>query len=249
MRYILAAILVILGLHSSNAYGAQQSADFPVGTVITVTDDGVTVVYDEDEPAATGTTGSSGTSTASSAPNKPDPYAYGYCTGNDDAVADCRIDGLFDPWVAGTGENAIWIEGGKVEVFPFLLPSRYDTDKYADLVRYGLLQFTAPERRRDPASEAVFHAWWSVEPNGAPLDGRGCEWWAQQARGNMYWTQDADVSGGACYLGASERVLYLNFETRCYAPAYRSGVCDADNPQRSMRSYQFDVARRWKGYR
>jgi hypothetical protein len=249
MRYILALLLVTFGLHAGNAHGAQQSADFPVGTVITVTDDGVTVVYDDGASSgSTGTTGSSGTSTASTDPNKPDPYEYGYCTGNDDSVADCRIDGLFDPWVAGTGERAIWIEGGKVEVFPFLLPSRYDADSNADLVRYGFLQFTAAERRRDPASEDVFHAWWSVEPNGAPLEGRGCEWWSQQARGYMYWTQDADVSGGACYLGTSERVLYLNYETRCYAPAYRAGVCNAETPQRSTRTYQFDVARRWKGY-
>jgi hypothetical protein len=246
MRYILALLLVTFGLHVSNAHGAQQSADFPVGTVITVTDDGVTVVYDDG--ASSGSTGGSGSSTASTDPGDPDPYAYGYCTGNDDSVADCRTDGVFDPWIASAGEKELYIEDKKTETFAFLLPSRYDSDSQADITRYGYLQFTSPEPQRDPVTQDVFRAWWSVEPNGEPLAGGGCEWLAVRARGYMYWTQDPDLVGDSvCNLGTDERVMYLNFETRC-VPSRYDGFCDADTPQKSSRSYQFDVARYVKGY-
>ena len=170
----------------------------------------------------------------------------GYCAGNDDDLADCRTDGLFDPWVAGAGEVPIWIRDKKVEVFAFSLPARSANED----VRYGYLQFTTPEAKRDPATQDVFRAWWSATPNGAVLPGGSCEWWTDVARGYMYWTQDEALLGrGACVLGTESRVLYLNFETRCAEARYKGrGTCDSENPQKSSAVYQFDVARYLKGY-
>jgi hypothetical protein len=154
------------------------------------------------------------------------------------------LDGVFDPWIASTGEVPIWIRDKKTEVFAFTLPARSD----AEDVRFGYLQLTTPERSRDPVTEDIFHMWWSETPNGAPLSGDMCEIWDAQARINMVpWSQDPTLASGSCYLGAESRVLYLNFETRCYSGRYK-GTCDSDNLRKSRAVYQFDVARYVRGY-
>ena len=183
-------------------------------------------------------TGGGGTDTGGSTDTS------GYCVGNDDDLADCRVDGVFDPWIASSGEVPIWIRDRKTEVFAFTLPARSD----AEDVRFGYLQLTTPERSRDPVTEDIFHMWWSETPNGAPLSGDKCEIWDAQARINMVpWSQDPTLAAHTCYLGATSRVLYLNFETRCFPTRFKR-TCDSDNLQKSSGVYQFDVARYLKPY-
>jgi len=200
-----------------------------------------------------GSSGSGGTDSGSSGSGGSDPGGFSpnpgstdsstYCAGNDGDLSDCKASQNFDPWVAGTGETPVWIRKGLTEVFPFTLPARSDYPS----VKYGYLQMTSPERERDPAKEDVFHAWFSETPNGAPLGGAKCEIYLRQARDNFYWTQDPRYAKAACYLGDTERVLYVNFETRCYVGAYTgSGTCTADNKLKSLATFQFDVARRLK---
>ena len=166
-----------------------------------------------------------------------------YCAGNDDDLADCKASQNFDPWVAGTGETAIWIRKGLTEVFPFTLPARSENPT----IKYGYLQMTSPERERDPATEDVFHAWFSETPNGAPISGNKCDIYLRQARDSFFWTQDSSYANQVCYLGEAGRVLYVNFETRCFVGEYRgSGSCTADSKLKSTATYQFDVSRRLK---
>ena len=193
------------------------------------------------DSASSGNSGSGSTDSGSSGSGSTDSSTY--CAGNDGDLSDCQASQNFDPWVAGTGETPVWIRKGLTEVFPFTLPARSDYPS----VKYGYLQMTSPERERDPAKEDVFHAWFSETPNGAPLGGAKCEIYLRQARDNFYWTQDPRYAKAACYLGDTERVLYVNFETRCYVGAYTgSGTCTADNKLKSLATYQFDVARRLK---
>jgi hypothetical protein len=193
------------------------------------------------DSASSGNSGSGSTDSGSSGSGSTDSSTY--CAGNDGDLSDCKASQNFDPWVAGTGETPVWIRKGLTEVFPFTLPARSDYPS----VKYGYLQMTSPERDRDPAKEDVFHAWFSETPNGAPLGGAKCEIYLRQARDNFYWTQDPRYAKAACYLGDTERVLYVNFETRCYVGAYTgSGTCTADNKLKSLATYQFDVARRLK---
>ena len=166
-----------------------------------------------------------------------------YCAGNDDDLADCKASQNFDPWVAGTGETPIWIRKGLTEVFPFTLPARSENPT----IKYGYLQMTSPERERDPATDDVFHAWFSETPNGAPISGNRCDIYLRQARDSFYWTQDSRYAKQVCYLGEAGRVLYVNFETRCFVGAYTgSGSCTADSKLKSNATYQFDVSRRLK---
>ena len=166
-----------------------------------------------------------------------------YCAGNDDDLADCKASQNFDPWVAGTGETPIWIRKGLTEVFPFTLPARSENPT----IKYGYLQMTSPERERDPATDDVFHAWFSETPNGAPISGNRCDIYLRQARDSFYWTQDSRYANQVCYLGEAGRVLYVNFETRCVVGAYTgSGSCTADSKLKSNATYQFDVSRRLK---
>ena len=176
--------------------------------------------------------GSSGTTDSSS-----------YCAGNDDDLADCNASQNFDPWIAGTGEVPVWIRNGLTEVFPFTLPARSENPT----LQYGYLQMTTPERARDPYKEDVFHVWFSETPNGAPISGTKCEYYGRQARKEFYWTQKPQYANQVCYLGDAERVLYLNFETRCLVGVYAgTGTCTADTKLKSTATYQFDVSRRVK---
>ena len=200
-----------------------------------------------------GSSGSGGTDSGSSGSGSTDSGSSGsgstdsstYCAGNDDDLADCKATQNFDPWMTGAGEVPIWIRNKLTEVFAFTLPARSD----ATNVRYGYLQMTTPEGERNPYAEDVFHAWFSTTPNGAVLSGTKCEFFGRYARGDFYWTQDPSLANQVCYLGAEERVLYLNFETRCYEDLYRgSGTCTADSKLKSGSTYQFDVSRRLKEY-
>ena len=129
-----------------------------------------------------------------------------------------------------------WIRDKKTEVFPF-------TVDYDPRIWYGLLQITSGEAKREK-TEDVFHVWFSETPNGPPLEGERCQWWTTRAQGNFYWTQEEELED-VCFIGPERRLLYLNFETRCYPPTYE-GLCDDANKQKSDRTYQFDVARRIK---
>ena len=190
-----------------------------------------------------GSSGSGSTDSGSSGSGSTDSSTY--CAGNDDDLADCKATQNFDPWMTGAGEVPIWIRNKLTEVFAFTLPARSD----ATNVRYGYLQMTTPEGERNPYAEDVFHAWFSTTPNGAVLSGTKCEFFGRYARADFYWTQDPSLANQVCYLGAEERVLYLNFETRCYEDLYRgSGTCTADSKLKSGSTYQFDVSRRLKEY-
>ena len=167
----------------------------------------------------------------------------GYCAGYDPTLADCTADQNFDPWIAGTGENPYFIRNRLTEVFPFTLPARSE----ALSTRYGYLQLTTGERKRDAVSEDIFHMWFSETPNGPVLKGTKCEWYGTQAKTYFYWTQDSKLANQMCDLGQSSRLLYVNFETRCYEDLY-SGTCNADNLRKSSAKYQFDVSRRLRSY-
>ncbi len=169
----------------------------------------------------------------------------GYCAGADPDLVDCDAERNFDPWIAGTGEVNYWIRNRLTEVFPFTLPERSDGSD-AEKIWYGLLQMTTGERRRKEG-EDVFHAWFSETPNGPVIKGNNCEWYTLQARGNLYWTQDESLADDACFLGTESRILYVNFETRCYPDTY-AGTCDDANKRKTGRTYQFDVSRRFKLY-
>ena len=166
-----------------------------------------------------------------------------YCAGYDGRETDCDPAVNFDPWAFGKGEEAYVIANRLTKSVPFTLPSRSD----AGQVRYGMLQLTTSESRREPADEDIFHMWFSTTPNGSPIEGKECEWYTTQARGYVYWTQDESLKSEMCFLGSYSRVLYVNFETRCYAPFY-NGTCDDWNKRKSSRSYYFDVARKIKSY-
>ncbi|MDA0630180.1 MAG: hypothetical protein O2981_02245 [Proteobacteria bacterium] len=167
----------------------------------------------------------------------------GYCAGYDPTLADCTADQNFDPWIAGTGENPYFIRNRLTEVFPFTLPARSE----ALSTRYGYLQLTTGERKRDAVSEDIFHMWFSETPNGPVLKGTKCEWYGTQAKTYFYWTQDSTLANQMCDLGQSSRLLYVNFETRCYEDLY-SGTCNADDLRKSSAKYQFDVSRRLRSY-
>ena len=231
MKYAILALLL-------SAVYATAQVSYPVGTVIEVTDEGVTVTAPEEEVDT---------------PVAGDPVVYvdesEYCYGADYALVDCDASRNYDPWIASTGEKAYWLRNQLTLSIPFTLPARDDSESQADRVKYGYFQMTSPMRRRDASKEDVFRVWFSEEPNGEPLGGRGskCEKWLVQARGNFLWTQDESLASQACFLGHESRVLYANFETACYAPRYE-GSCSDTNKQKSASDYQFDVARLVKAY-
>ena len=190
----------------------------------------------DDSGSSSGSAGNSG-GTGTEVPTD------GYCAGYDPSAADCTVDQNFDPWIAGTGEKPYWIRSGLTEVFPFTLPARSD----ASNTRYGYLHMTTGERKRDKTQDDIFHVWFSETPNGPVLAGTKCEWYGEQAKTSFYWTQDSSLAGEICDLGTASRILYVNFETRCYEPLY-SGSCSDTSKQKSSAKYQFDVSRRIKGY-
>jgi len=169
--------------------------------------------------------------------NNEETSSEEYCANNDPSLSNCDPENNFDPWIAGTGETPFWIRDQKTEVIPF-------TNEYGSEIEYGYLQITSPESVRE-RTEDIFHVWFSETPNGAVLEGFKCEWYTTQATGNVYWTQKGEDYGDQmCDLGIEPRTIYLNFETRCHINYY-NGLCDDENKQKSSRTYQFDVARRF----
>ena len=159
-----------------------------------------------------------------------------YCSGADAALVTCDPKINFDPWIASTGERPYWIYNKKTKSFPFTTATAADSD-------YGFLQVTTFERNRDKYTEDIFHLWFSETPNGPPIEGVKCEYYATQARLNLYWSQREQYKNQVCFLGTEKRVLYVNAETRC-SPRHYQGKCDDDNKQKSGESYNFDVSRR-----
>lgn len=242
MRGLIVVAVAVIACSLSPLAHAQ--VEYPVGTVIEVTDQGVVVTAPEEVASTGGDSGTDDTTTTTTS-YTPDPSDY--CYGVDYSLADCDQSRNFDPWIASTGEKPYWIRNRLTLVIPFTLPPR--THEHASRVKYGYFQMTTSERKRDPAKEDVFRVWFSEEPNGVPIGGKGskCEKWLVQARKNFYWTQDEALAGQVCFLGRSEKVIYANFETSCYATTY-NGECSDNNKQKSHKSYQFDVARYAKGY-
>lgn len=191
---------------------------------------------------------------------------YGqYCADNDEKLAVCEPDQNFDPWIAATGERPVFIRGGKTVAIPF-------TNEINDQVEYGMLQLTAAERRRDRATEDVFHIWVSASPNGPVLNNQElCSWYGVEARTLFYWSQQTKYETQACFLGTPDGVYYVNVETRCLpkyynvsdrvkdpdpakyldidesvAPTSYQTVrrrCDDNNKWKSSATYAVDIAR------
>jgi len=204
-------------------------------------DDSNTGVTNDVSTGVSSDTGGADSGTADAGTDPADLPAY--CDGADPLLVDCDPDVNYDPWISNGGERHYWIRDGKTLSFPF-------TVDFAVEVDYGLFQITSGERQRDPATEDVFHLWISETPNGPVLNegDQECEHWDDRAQLNFYWHQhsgDPPRYDGICFIGSDVRVLYANFETRCYEPLY-DGLCDDDNLQKSIESYQFDVARRFR---
>ena len=163
-----------------------------------------------------------------------------YCDGADPLLVDCDPEVNYDPWLVDGGERHYWIRDGKTLSFPFTVETNPE-------VYYGYFQITSGERKRDKYTEDIFHLWISETPNGPVLnDGDpDCEHYNERAQTNFKWHQNTGdpLVDGMCDVGTTERVLYANFETRCVALFYE-GICDDDNLQKSLATYQFDVARR-----
>jgi len=245
---IMAAIMAVIISSSTSA----ESVTYPVGTVITVTEEGVLVTTSaSNNPDTVDTDTDTDTDTASSTNTDTTVYVdvdeSEYCYGADYSLVDCEPSRNYDPWIASTGEKHYFLRNQLTLSIPFTLPARNDSQTQAGITRYGYFQMTAPMRRRDPVTEDIFHVWFSEEPNGEPISGEKCEKWMIQARGYFYWTQDESLSSQACYLGQESKLLYANFETACYAPRYE-GQCSDTNKQKSYNTYQFDVARAVRGY-
>ena len=202
-------------------------------------DDSDTGVTDDVSPGDSADTGGADSGTADAGTDPADLPAY--CDGADPLLVDCDPDVNYDPWIVNGGERPYWIRDGKTLSFPFTVESSSEVD-------YGYFQITSGERQRNTATEDIFHVWISETPNGPVLsDGdEECERWAARAQLYFYWHPhpgDPPRYDGACFIRSEVRVLYANFETRCYEPLY-DGLCDDENLQKSLESYQFDVSRR-----
>lgn len=223
MRYLPLVILVTCGLHIGNAYGAPQSASFPVGSVIEVTSDGVTVTFDD------------GLAVASEAvvvvePEDPVVEPSGYCSGLD-AVTECDPEVNLDVIYYERGERNYWTPRYGVLSLPFTTGSLQYT---------GLFQMTSGERKRDQYSDFIFHAWFSLEPNGAPIEGAKCEYWSNRVQQNHYWTQELRFEREACRL-PDDSVVYYNARLECH-PVLFDGNCTSEDF--SSDRYQFDIAKK-----
>jgi bisphosphoglycerate-dependent phosphoglycerate mutase len=151
-------------------------------------------------------------------------------------LAQCDPDVNYDPWIGSTGEVPYWVRNQRTKVIPFTTATPAES-------QYGYLQVTTFEALRDKYSEDIFHIWFSETPNGPPLDGVKCEYYAQQAKLNLYWTQQDKYADQVCFLGTTARTLYVNAETRC-SPRHYKGTCDEETLHKSKQSYNFDVSRR-----
>jgi hypothetical protein len=90
-----------------------------------------------------------------------------------------------------------------------------------------------------------FRAWISETPGGRPLRADSdCNVYMAQARGGMYWTQNAKYENNTrfCYLGQAERTLYLNME----ACIHDSTGLDCQSSR--VGGYRFDIRRSYRAY-
>jgi hypothetical protein len=218
---LFAATMLAAGVfHSPDAHGATQS--FPVGSVITVTDEGITVSYDEDS----GESSAASVFVGDTSPVVDDTL---YCS-DLDAVTECDpLTNLDDIYAVG-GEVAYWTPRGGVLSLPFTTGS---------MQRTGLFQMTSGERKRDQFSDLIFHSWFSTEPNGEPIRGVNCEYWSNRVQQNHYWTQEMRYEGEVCRL-PDDSTVYYNARLECH-PQFYAGC----SPELySVDRYQFDLAKR-----
>jgi len=163
-----------------------------------------------------------------------------YCEDNVPELSNCDPDRHYDPWTSQVRQVSYWIRDQKTESFPFTVI--YDPD-----IWYGYIRMSSSEVLRDFNTEDVFHIWFSETPNGPLLNGSSkCEQYERSAEFDFFWYQHEDDAAlqQMCFIGTEERVLYLNYETRC-SPGHYEGLCDDLNKQKSVSPYQFDVAR-WR---
>lgn len=222
MRYILAALLVTYGLHAGNAHGAEF--DYPVGTVVTVTADGITVTVADDDSSEAEVVG---------AYQPPEIDNTNYC-GTDDPYVECDPSKTLNSLYTQTGERPYWIPSYKVLSLPFQTNSSDVT---------GYFQITSYERMRDKFSEPIFRFWFSEEPNGEPLGGVKCNFYAVRPQLMHYWTQEVRYADQVCSL-PKDSTLYYNAAAECSPSHYNVGACDPDDPVRAGESLNFDLSRR-----
>jgi hypothetical protein len=231
MKYLLLALLL------SAVYAAAQ-VSYPVGTVISVTDDGVTVTApsDDDDDEQSDNSASTTTETGLS----PAPNASGYCSedGVDYSTVNCQSSNSLDNFYAFGGERVKRIPAYSVLAMPFTTgESAEDTDIS------GYFQITSGERSVDPKEDPMFKVWFSATPGGAPLSGEKCLLWARRAKLNHYWTHEVRYADQVCKL-PHDTTLYYNAAVECLPSKYE-GYCDAEAPVRNTRTYIFDLAKRY----
>ena len=230
VEYLKQDATTVVGMVDSTESSVQQAKDYVEGG----------------GSGSGGGSGADGSGVDGSDSSSPEAPSTDYCAGYNPNLADCQVDQNFDPWISATGKSPYWIRDRLTEVIPFTLPSRAE----AIDTHYGYLQLTTGELNRNAKTQDIFHMWVSETPEGPKLDDEDCEWYGTQARHYWYWTQDQatdEANSGMCFLGTESRVLYVNFETRCYEPLY-TGSCSDTNKRKSSAKYQFDVARRIKYY-
>ena len=133
-----------------------------------------------------------------------------YCEGNDPELANCDPERSYDPWAAHGGEVHYWIRDAKTEVYPF-------TVIYEPAIWYGYLHLTTGERVRDKYTEDIFMfgflrhrmdlCWMVMKIVSGMRPRRTFPFTGSRIIGSS--------SRDICFIGTEERVLYLNYETRC----------------------------------
>lgn len=212
--------LILIAFYAAGVFGAEVT--YPVGSVITVTEDGITVSYDEVADIAP-------QEVVITEETAPVVDEFGYCAGLD-AFTVCdpaeNLDNIYDYG----GEVAYWTPAGGVLSLPFTTGTRQRT---------GLFQMTSGERKRDQFSELIFHGWFSLEPNGEPIEGANCDYWSTRVQQNHYWTQEMRYEAELCKL-PDDSLVYYNARLECH-PDFYAG-CSSE--MYSADRYQFDLAKR-----
>lgn len=158
-----------------------------------------------------------------------------YCA-NAPSIVECSASVNFDSVYQAKGETTFFIPAGKVVSVPFTL----DDVSNNPAGIYGYFQYTSFENHLTIGGP-LWHMWYSRAPGGTAIQGVDCSVYYTLARGNIYWTQDPTYAAQVCNLGTGAGVVYVNYEVACN-PATDSS-CNADNPTRLNRRYEFDVAR------
>jgi hypothetical protein len=199
--------------------------------------DGVSNAVDQCANTATGAsvdaTGCPVTTTTPPTTTPPTTNTGAYCSGTPAGVT-CSAANNMDKWWEYSGEVKQVLDGSVLSL-PF--STRAST---RDGGQVGLTTYEGAFINGES-----FRAWISDTPGGKPLrSDSDCNIYMAQARGGMYWTQNAKYANNTrfCYLGQAERTLYLNFEA-CTHDA--SGLSCA-GPRAS--GYNFDVRRSYRAY-